>query len=240
MNTPNDDAAWWSAVQSGNPEHVYNLLSRRGATCPIAGMPHIDPNDIPVVRTLPGLKLTHPNHKSNNRKKHDELLRLNHSTTTAPSSKTTYERKMPMSMSAYFWLPDGVNTIKIRTHENAAHVAAKLGHYDVLNVLILERINLVRRCAVESEVNTIISEHLMPLFCCCCCCSQLGCLFSSIFSLPLPHSLFNLPSSISLLQPLFTRQKRMHVDQHHYILVRNIVPIVSDLIISFWTVPLTQ
>ena len=154
MNTPNDDAAWWSAVQSGNPEHVYNLLSRRGATCPIAGMPHIDPNDIPIMRTLPGSKsLTHPfNLKSNNKKKQDELLRLNRATSTTPSSKTTYERKMPMSMSAYFWLPDGVNTIKIRTHETAAHVAAKLGHYEVLNVLIHERINLVRVCAVETNI----------------------------------------------------------------------------------------
>ena len=148
MAERNDDPAvsWWSAIRSGDPVKVQDLLSRRGASANVATATNLtdyyDPNDTHAAQTLPGgfPRILRSRKKTLKALDH----RFGFGEHRLKKGNQSYQNKTP-PVSEYFWLPDGIDTKKPRTGETATHVCAGRGFAESLILLIQENCNLMQR-----------------------------------------------------------------------------------------------
>ena len=141
-----DEAAWWSAIRSGNHHRVLSLLSKRGGSAPIANdiSNHSDPNDLPTIHPLPGKFPRVLRGRKHDLKIIDHRFGFGQDRQSAAKSTSIHRTKKIPTSSEYFWLPNGVNAAKLRTEETAAHVACAHGFSEILLILIEEGCDLLK------------------------------------------------------------------------------------------------
>jgi ankyrin repeat protein len=155
-NDNDSDAQWWSAIRTGNPKRVLALLSRRGGTAEISSS--LLPSTTTVAHTLPG-----PFPKVLRGRKKD-LRFIDHRFGFGQDRFAQRDQQLTVSSSSavvqpYFWLPGGVDAVKIRTQETAAHICCARGFSEVLLLLIEENCDLRKKTNAGSTLLHLAAKN---------------------------------------------------------------------------------